>query len=34
MRYSLRVEAYFLLVHDQFPSFEIFEAHQPAMQPG
>jgi hypothetical protein len=29
MRYSLRVEAYLLLVHDQFPSFEIFETAQP-----
>lgn len=28
--YSLRVEAYFLLVHDQFPSFAIFEQRQPA----
>lgn len=34
MRYSLRVEAYLLLVHDQFPSFAIFEAPQPAAQPG
>lgn len=25
MRYSLRVEAYLLLMHDQFPSFAIFE---------
>jgi hypothetical protein len=29
MRYSLRVEAYLLLVHDQFPSFAIFERARP-----
>jgi hypothetical protein len=29
MRYSLRVEAYLLLVHDQFPSFAIFETAAP-----
>jgi hypothetical protein len=34
MRYSLRVEAYLLLMHDQFPSFAIFGAYQPALQPG
>jgi len=34
MRYSLRVEGYFLLVHDQFPSFAIFEGYQPVAQPG
>jgi uncharacterized protein DUF4389 len=34
MRYSLRVEAYLLLMHDQFPSFALFETPQPAPQPG
>jgi hypothetical protein len=34
MRYSLRVEAYLLLVHDQFPSFAIFGEYHPALQPG
>jgi len=35
MRYSLRVEAYLLLMHDQFPSFAIFDEYpQPALQPG
>jgi hypothetical protein len=33
MRYSLRVEAYLLLIHDQFPSFAIFETPAPAAQP-
>jgi hypothetical protein len=33
MRYSLRVEAYLLLVHDEFPSFAIFEGFEPVPQP-
>jgi hypothetical protein len=34
MRYSLRVESYLLLMHDQFPSFAIFGEYHPALQPG
>jgi hypothetical protein len=34
MQYSLRVEAYLLLVHDQFPSFEIFEVRRPVSAVG
>jgi hypothetical protein len=33
MRYSLRVEAYLLLVHDEFPSFAIFDEYHPVPQP-
>jgi hypothetical protein len=33
MRYALRVEAYLLLFHDQFPSFAIFEGREVAPQP-